>query len=61
MFYVRFKLFQNFLQFVEPMSESGKSKEVSPKPLPKDLQILVDKDEADREIRSDYENPWTTT
>ena len=30
-------------------------------PLPKDLQDLVNRDEADREIRSDYENSWTTT
>jgi hypothetical protein len=29
--------------------------------LPKDLQDLVDKEEADREIRSDYENSWTET
>ena len=43
------------------MPESGKSKEVSPKGLPKGLQTLVDKEEADRQIRSDYENSWTTT
>lgn len=37
------------------------NKEITPKPLPKELQALMDKEDEDKEIRSDYENPWTTT
>ncbi|KAJ5824010.1 hypothetical protein N7447_006350 [Penicillium robsamsonii] len=45
------------------MNELGKdkNKETTSSPLPKDLQDLVDKEEADREIRADYENSWTET
>lgn len=43
------------------MPGSGRNKEITPKPLPKELQALVDKEEEDKQIRSDYENSWTTT
>lgn len=42
------------------MPETEKPKEITPKPLPQELQALVDKEEEDKLIRSDYENPWTT-
>lgn len=42
------------------MPESEKPREINPKPLPKELQALVDKEEEDKLIRWDYENPWTT-
>ena len=48
-------------QYWSIMPEIGKEKEIAPKPLPKYLQRLVDKDEADKQIRGDYENSWTTT
>ena len=43
------------------MSGSENNKEITPKPLPKELLALVDKEEEDKRTRSDYENSWTTT
>ncbi|CAI7573897.1 unnamed protein product [Penicillium glandicola] len=43
------------------MAQIGDKKEPKLKPLPKDLQDLVDREEADEEIRADFENSWTTT
>lgn len=41
------------------MPEFREEQEISSKPLPKELQSLVDKDDADKQTRSDYENSWT--
>ncbi|KAF3004631.1 hypothetical protein E8E15_000726 [Penicillium rubens] len=43
------------------MPRSEEDKGTTSKPLPKDLQNIVDKEESDKQIRGDYENSWATT